>query len=165
MHAHVSNGQVDRFGTVTPSGDTFQVQDGDITTGYTTAAEVKAAGWLPVVEERATLGPDQHYGPVQHTVRADDVLATYPAEADSPEQINERAIITAMGQAIVQLDVLIAAPAVAVVPAGTLTVAQLSNIARQTRDSLQETRAGAQQVAATLKRVVRLLRGDFSTGA
>lgn len=74
------------------------------------------------------------------------------------------------------LDGIIGYPDLPAVPAGTLTVAQLSSIVRVLRDEGQATRDGAQSVAEHLKTTVgalvtvteqlhdllRFVRGDFS---
>lgn len=81
--------------------------------------------------------------------------------ATMQEGANRSAIEAAIAEALTRLDQLIAAPAVDTVPAGTMTTAQLSNVARAMRDAVQANRAGAQEVALTLKRTIRLVRGDF----
>ena len=78
------------------------------------------------------------------------------------EATNRRTIEEAVVTALTQLDTLIAAPALTTIPAGTLTAADLSNRLRILRDEAQATRAGAQQVAQSLKRTIRLVRGDFT---
>lgn len=74
---------------------------------------------------------------------------------------NRITIEAAITQALADLDALIAAPAVPVLPDGTYTTAQASNHLRTLRNYVQQNRAGAQQVARTLKRTIRLVRGDF----
>ena len=76
-------------------------------------------------------------------------------------QHNEAAIAEAITEALAELRALVAAPALPVVPDGTLTTAQLSNALRILRNEAQATRAGAQKVAATLAQTIRLVRGDF----
>lgn len=127
MHALTANGQVIRFGRVEELGDTWQVHDQGDTIGYDSAADVKAAGWLPVVEERAPLGADQHHGQVQHTVRASDVLASYPAEADAAETVNQRTIRTAAANALATNRTYIGTAS----PTAAVTTAQVKALSRQ----------------------------------
>ena len=96
-----------------------------------------------------------------HEILPDGSVRTSQFEADVTAEVNRPIIEAAITQALAQLDALIAAPAVDTVPAGTLTTAQLSAALRQMRDAVQANRAGAQQVAVTLKRTIRLVRGDF----
>ena len=70
-------------------------------------------------------------------------------------------IDTAITAALTELQTLIDAPEVGVVPAGTMTTAQLSAVVRSMRDVVQQNRAGAQRIALTLKQTIRLVRGDF----
>lgn len=90
-----------------------------------------------------------------------NLLSEELVEVDVTELVNRPIIEAAIVAALGELDALIAAPAVATVPGGTLTTAQLSNIVREMRDAVQANRAGAQKVAATLRRTIRLVRGDF----
>ena len=78
-----------------------------------------------------------------------------------PQTANASIIDTAITDALAELDTLIAAPALPAVPDGNMTNAQLSDVVRALRDQAQQTRAGAQRVAATLKQTIRLVRGDF----
>ena len=89
------------------------------------------------------------------------LLSEELVEVDITADVNRPIIEAAIVAALAELDALIAAPAVATVPAGTLTTAQLSTAMREMRDAVQANRAGAQKVAATLKRTIRLVRGDF----
>ena len=82
-------------------------------------------------------------------------------EVDVTEEVNRPIIESAITAALAELDALIAAPAVATVPDGTMNNAALSNAVRSMRDAVQQNRAGAQRVAATLKQTIRLVRGDF----
>jgi hypothetical protein len=91
----------------------------------------------------------------------DATMRAVVARTPTPEEINKPTIEALIDSALVDLDTLIAAPAVATVPAGTLTVTQLSNAMREMRDAVQANRAGAQQIARQLKRTIRLVRGDF----
>ena len=84
------------------------------------------------------------------------------AELDAQQAAeNQTTIDTAITAALAELDALIAAPAVGVVPDGTMNNATLSNALRTMRDAVQANRAGVQRVAATLKQTIRLVRGDF----
>jgi hypothetical protein len=42
-----------------------------------------------------------------------------------------------------------------------MRAAQLSNALRDMRTAVQQNRAGAQRIAATLRQTIRLARGDF----
>lgn len=104
-----------------------------------------------------------------------------PGWVDPAISLTNRATIEqAITDALAQLDALIAAtalPAIAAIPAipagASLTTTQLTTSLRSLstwadtamtgqRTANQATRAGAQQVAATLKRTIRLVRGDFT---
>ena len=74
---------------------------------------------------------------------------------------NRTTIDQAISDALAELQTLIDAPAVATVPDGTLTTAQLSNAMRTMRDAVQANRAGAQRIARTLRHTIRLVRGDY----
>ena len=76
-------------------------------------------------------------------------------------QANRTIIDNAITAALVELDTLIAAPAVGAVPDGTMTTAQLSNVVRALRDAVQANRVGAQLIAATERKHIRYTRGDF----
>jgi hypothetical protein len=84
---------VQRVGTLPVS---WTLTDGRSVSGFDlmTAAQQKAEGWYPVTEQRATLGSNQVWGDPTYTVRTNDVLAVYPAVADSTENIT-RADLTA----------------------------------------------------------------------
>jgi hypothetical protein len=64
-------------------------------------------------------------------------------------------------EALAELDAIVNYPAVDTVPTGTLTTAQLSNVARAMRTAIHENRVGIQRVAALLHDTIRLVRGDF----
>lgn len=136
--------------------------------------------WLPVDAIVPQYDPETHRPTgATFTIATDKVTATYaiveilpPEPADEPEgdpqpqavrERYRRQVVDAIADAIDLLDSLVAAPAVPEVPDGTLTTAQLSGAVRQMRDYVQQNRAGAQQVAATLKNTIRLVRGDFDT--
>ena len=94
------------------------------------------------------------------TYMIDDRVVT---EAEfNQDGLNELAVKDAITDALAQLDTLIAAPALTAVPSGTLTTAQLSNALRTLRNEAQQTRAGAQDIARTLKRTIRLVRSNFA---
>lgn len=76
-------------------------------------------------------------------------------------QANASIVDQAITDALNQLQNLANAAALPTVPAGTMTTAQLSSAMRTLRDEAQATRAGAQQVARTLRQTIRLVRGDF----
>ena len=92
---------------------------------------------------------------------SDEIDRLSAAEAADQAQANRSIVDDAITAALAQLQNLIDAPAVGDVPGGTMTTAQLSNVMRSMRDVIQQNRAGAQQIAQTLKHTIRLVRGDF----
>lgn len=88
-----------------------------------------------------------------------DPAWTLAQQADTNRTNVEAAFVAALAD----LDAIIAAPAVGVVPDGTLTTAQLSNALRTMRDAVQANRAGAQQVATIVRNLTRYVRDDFTT--
>lgn len=68
---------------------------------------------------------------------------------------NQSAVKTALAQAIIDMQAILDTAAV---PAGTLTTAQLSTVARQLESAVRTT-------ALALKRAARLLNGDFTGNA
>lgn len=123
QYALVTDTQVVRLGRVEQHGELLNLTDSDTVTGHASSEEIRALGWLPVTDERPPLGPNQHHGTPTFTVRADDVLASYPPMPDSPQDVNARAI----GQ---RLDTAESALLTIVNTGGTLTAAQLSNAVR-----------------------------------
>lgn len=100
-YAHVTNGTVDRYGRVEQYGDLWNLRDGDNITGHTALAEITAAGWKPVVEAaRPQLAVGETYGDQVVTVRADDVLVSYPVVPEPAEVANERTIRSRIPPAI-----------------------------------------------------------------
>lgn len=133
-----------------------------------TVATQQACGWFAVVDvpRPAETDTTTHDRSVELVANAPTVVWTArPWTVDElaarQQDTNRTAIDAAIVNALAELDTLIAAPAVDAVPAGTLTTAQLSNVARAMRDAVQQNRAGAQRVARTLKQTIRLVRGDF----
>ena len=78
MYAHVTEGVVDRFGLP----DTWRRDDGSTVSGYhfTDPADLAADGWLPLVEDRPDLGPNEMHGQPTYTVADGQVTATYQVE-------------------------------------------------------------------------------------
>ena len=102
------------------------------------------------------------YGPGGHDPDApNDNVVSETDYAPPLHDVNRDQIDQAITDALARLQQLVDAPAVPELPAGTMTTAVLSNALRQMRDAVQANRAGAQEVALTLKRVIRLVRGDF----
>lgn len=97
----------------------------------------------------------------QRPLSQQEVAVFAAQDAEAEREANRTAIDAGISTALTKLDTLIAAPALADVPTGTLTTAQLSNIVRALRDAGQANRAGAQDVARVLKQTIRLVRGDF----
>ena len=98
------------------------------------------------------------------------VVESWDQRSKTPDELEQERLATnfsaieaEIDSAIVQLDSLIAAPAVPTVQSGTMSTAQLSNTLRVMRDYIQENRAGAQQVALRLKQTIKLVRGDYDT--
>lgn len=87
---------------------------------------------------------------------------TSAEQAETAAATNHQTIEAAITAALVQLDAIINSPAIPAVPSGTMTAAQLSNEVRSLRNSAQQTRAAVQDIARTLKRTIRLVRGDFT---
>lgn len=76
---------------------------------------------------------------------------------------NQATVEAGITAALAQLDAIIAFPAVPTVPAGaTLTATQLTTVVNALRTAAQQNRAGIQDVALILKRLIRLVRGDFT---
>jgi hypothetical protein len=128
----------------------------------------QACGWFAVVDTPRPADTDTttHDRSVELVAAVPTVVwAARPWTVDElaarQATANQSTIDAAITQALAELDTLIAAPAVAAVPDGTLTTAQLSNAMRSMRDAVQQNRAGAQRVARTLKQTIRLVRGDF----
>lgn len=78
LYAHVTDGVVDRFGLP----DTWRRDDGSTVSGYhfTDPADLAADGWLPLVEDRPDLGPNEMHGQPTYTVADGQVTATYQVE-------------------------------------------------------------------------------------
>lgn len=106
MHARVENGQIVSFGLPESAR---RLDTGEWVMGLRTApAElVKATGHLPVTEQRAALGANQTYGDPTYTVRADDVLADFPAVALPASTINEQTIRSQIGTGLSALQAII----------------------------------------------------------
>lgn len=166
-YAHVTDGTVDQFGNPPATAEVdgrwhdLRPRDPDV---------LAIAGWYDVVETPRPADTDTTTHDVSYTFDGDSVNQTWtqrPWTVDELEQrrlaANAEAIGQAIAAAIAKLDTLIAAPALATVPAGTLTTAQLSTALRTLRDQAQATRAGAQDVALILKRTIKLVRGDYDT--
>lgn len=169
IYAHVTNGTPDQFGRP----PALFLADGlwrDHRASGPIAAELALIDWYPVTEtdrpaDTAQATHDRSYSFDGTTVTVTWVQRPWTVEELEARRLaaNQATIAAAIDAAISQLDTLIAAPAVDNVPAGTLTTAQLSNIARAMRDAVQANRAGAQQVALILKRTIKLVRGDYDT--
>jgi hypothetical protein len=108
MYAYAPAGTVQRTGSLPSS---WKMKNGTTVSGFDqlTPAQQKAEDWYPVVEQFATLGANQHHGPPVYAVRTDDVLAAYPAVADSAETVNQKSIVTNLQQDMVKMDATIAA--------------------------------------------------------
>lgn len=169
IYAHVTNGTPDQFGRP----PALFVADGlwrDHRASGPIDTELALIDWYPVAESDRPAATGRATHDRSYSFDGQTVTVTWterPWTADETEArrlaANHAAIAQAIDAAITQLDTLIAAPAVDTVPAGTLTAAQLSNIARAMRDAVQANRAGAQQVALILKRTIKLVRGDYDT--
>lgn len=149
MHALIENGQIVKISNLPTS---WNLKDGRSVSGFNLwpTQDILTEGWFPIIEQRAALGPDQHYGNPVYTIRANDVLAMYPVENDPIEDKNQRTIYTNLSSAMNQLTTIITAA-----PANVSNVSQAQTAIRQ-----------LQQAVATLARNQRLLirqvRGDFS---
>ena len=93
--------------------------------------------------------------------RNGNLLSEETVEVDITEEVNKATIEQAIEASLVRLQELVDAPALPTPPNGTMTNAVLSDVVRSLRNHAQDTRAGAQEVALTLKRTIRLVRGDF----
>lgn len=100
---------------------------------------------------------------VNTTTHNGTVVAEEVVEVDVTAEVNESLLAQRITAALAELQTLIDYPAVPQVPTGTLTSAQISTVVRALRDAAQQNRAGAQQVAKTLRDTIRLVRGDFGT--
>lgn len=98
----------------------------------------------------------------QASVAAHVPVHPTPEEQAATAAGNHATIEQAITDALATLDTLIAANSIPQIPAGSRTLSQLTADVRAQRDANQATRAGAQDVARTLKRLIRLVRGDFS---
>ena len=128
----------------------------------------QACGWFAVIEnirpaDTDTTTHDRSLELVDGTPTV--VWTARPWTADElvsrQADTNRTTIDAAITAALAELQTLIDAPAVATVPDGTLTTAQLSNAMRTMRDAVQANRAGAQRIARTLRHTIRLVRGDY----
>jgi hypothetical protein len=85
-----------------------------------------------------------------------------PSTAQDAQRATNRGLVEQrITEALAELDAIVNYPAVDTVPTGTLTTAQLSNVARAMRTAIHENRVGIQRVAALLHDTIRLVRGDF----
>lgn len=100
MYAYVPNGVIDHLGSLPGSARRLDTDEWVMGLDSAPAELVKVTGWVPVTEQRATLGADQHHGDPIFTVRADDVLADYPAANDTASEVNERTIRSRMAAAL-----------------------------------------------------------------
>lgn len=168
MHALVINGIIEAVGTLPQSAR--RLDNDEWVMGLTTAPTelVEACGWFPVVDTArpADTPTTTHDRSVELVNGAPTV--TWTARDKTADELevsthadNRSAIDAAITQALTRLQQLIDAPAVDAVPAGTMTTAQLSTVARSMRDAVQQNRAGAQDVAGILRKTIRLVRGDF----
>lgn len=100
MFAHVTRNVVDQLVPTLPT--VWDWGDRTSTSGFDLLdpATQRAAGWYPVIEARAPLGPDQVHGPPVFTIGATTVTATYPAVADTPDNINTRTIVAGLTAAL-----------------------------------------------------------------
>lgn len=99
-HAKVINGNVVEVGGLPASARRLDTQEWVLGLPDAPAEIARACGFLPVVEIAAPLGVNQHHGAPTYTVRADDVLATFPAEADDAATVNERTIRSRIAAAL-----------------------------------------------------------------
>lgn len=78
LYAHVTNGEVDGIGLP----DVWRRGDGSTVSGYQFAepADLAADGWLPIVEDRPDLAPNEMHGPPTYAAGDGQVTATYPVE-------------------------------------------------------------------------------------
>lgn len=97
------------------------------------------------------------YAITNGTLRGYDYVIVPGGPLDIEQQLYDR-----LTERIALLDSLIAYPDVPAVPAGTLTTAQLSTVARALRDEVQANRQGAQRLAEQVRDLFRYIRGDFS---
>lgn len=168
MYALIIDGTIEAVGRLPESARRLDTDEWVMGLDTATADLVAATGWLPVTDtdrpnDTATTTHDYSVELVNGTPTVTwTERPKTQAELDGQQQQANRSTIDAeITAALNRLQTLINAPAVAEVPPGTLTTAQLSNIARQTRDAVQQNRAGAQDVARVLRRLIRLVRGDF----
>lgn len=77
-YAHVTDNTVDQVGLP----DTYRRSDGSTVSGYqhSDPADLAADGWLPLVEDRPDLGPNEMHGQPTYTVADGQVTATYQVE-------------------------------------------------------------------------------------
>lgn len=83
MYAHLTDDTVDTWGDLP---DTWTWPDGTVTTGWPAAgpAQLAAAGWHPVDDQRPITPPGHHHGPHQWTVTDTTVTLTCDLVADPP---------------------------------------------------------------------------------
>lgn len=133
MYAYAPNGTVVRTGDLPTS---WNLKDGRSVSGFNlwSDAEVKPEGWLPVVEQRATLAADQHHAAPTFTVRANDVLAVYAAEDDAPAAVNDRTIRSQAAAALTANRTYVALAN----PTAAQTTAQVKALSRQVNSLLRQ---------------------------
>lgn len=151
-YAFVTDNTIQRVGGLPASARRLDTQEWVMGLDTAPADLVKATGWLPVVEDRPPLGGDEQHGTPAYTIGDEEVTAAYPVEAVPVEQTNERLVRERVAQALATLQTIIDTPNI---PAGALTGAQLSNVARGNQSQVKD-------IARILRGVIRLTVGDFT---
>jgi hypothetical protein len=162
-YAHIIDNAIDAVGRLPRGADA----DGQWLQPLT-EDNAHLARWFPVVDTPRPADTDTVTHDRTVVLVADVPTVVWVERPWTPEELaarqadtNRRTIDQAITNALAELQAIVDAPAVATVPAGTLTTAQLSNGMRAMRDSVQQNRAALQRVSATLRHTIRLARGDY----
>jgi hypothetical protein len=162
-YALVIDGTIEAIGRLPKGGDA----DGQWIEPLT-VDNAHLAGWFPVVDTPRPADTDTttHDRSVQlangtpttvWTPRPWSANELAARQADS----NRQTIDAAITNALAELQQIVDAPAVASVPAGTLTTAQLSNGLRVLRDEVAANRNALRRISSTLRHTIRLARGEY----
>lgn len=167
-YAHITDSVIQAVGRLPQSARRLDTQEWVLGLADATVTLREACGWFPVTdttrpEDTATTTHDRT---VELVAGVPTVVWTErpktQAELDAEQETANRTTIDqAITDALTRLQELVDAPAIPAVPNGTMTNAVLSDVVRALRDHAQDTRAGAQEVALTLRRTIRLVRGDY----